>query len=155
MNKQKFLSYAVVGLMLMNIALMAFLFFRKPPPPRGHRGGHNDGPKKMVIKRLGFDAEQSAEFEKLIDAHKASIANTEKSIRQSKDALFASIANPNDALKDSLINRLGELQRDIERAHYTHFIELKSICRPDQIDEFNQFTKQFSKFFDPKRGKRK
>jgi hypothetical protein len=54
--------------------------------------------------------------------------------------------------KDSLENKLGELQRQIETVHYNHFTDIKKLCKPEQLENFNALTHDLAKFFAPERN---
>ena len=63
MNRNK-LQLAIIGVLaLINIALISFFIFTKPPhPPKGN-------PKKIVIEKLNFNEEQIQAYENLIKKH--------------------------------------------------------------------------------------
>lgn len=149
MTKIKLLSIAVVGLLLINIGILAFLFLRKPvpPPDRPMRGG--EGPKNSIIERLHFDKEQIAQYEKLIEQHQQNIRELSGQVRKTKNQLYSTLATDADTNKDSLENKLGELQRQIESVHYSHFTDIKKLCKPGQLESFNALTQDLAKFFAP------
>jgi hypothetical protein len=149
MTKIKLLSIAVIGLLLINIGILAFLFLRKhvPPPDRPMRG--REGPKNIIIERLHFDKEQVAQYEKLIEQHQQNLQQLDGQIRMTKNQLYSTLATDNIAGKDSLANKLGEIQRQIESVHYNHFTDIKKLCKPEQLENFNALTHDLAKFFAP------
>ena len=158
MSKIKLLTIAVIGLLLINIAIVGFLMFRKPPqshggrPPMGQQGQpplQQDGPKDVIIDKLHFDKEQAAQYEKLIEQHQAIIKSLNDSIRDAKNNLYSSLTNENFTGKDSLIAKLGLLQRRVELTHYDHFAAIKTLCKPDQLENYIALTKEISRFFAP------
>ena len=151
MSKIKLLSISVIGLLLINIAIVCFLFFKKPPhPPEGMRPPMDQaGPKNIIIERLHFDKEQVVTYEKLIQAHQATVKLMDDSIRHAKHALYQTLSHESFAGKDSFLNRLSFLQKKIELLHYGHFSDLKKICRPDQLDSFNELTNELARLFAP------
>jgi periplasmic protein CpxP/Spy len=152
MSKIKLLTAAVAGLLLINLGLVAFLFFRKPPhPPQGRGRIENEGPKKIIIEKLHFDKEQTAQYEALITEHRVSIKSLRDSISAEKNNLYQLLAGKNEAGKDSLIIHLGSLQQQIELAHYKHFDAIKKLCRPNQLDDFNKLTKDLADYFSPRK----
>ena len=108
-----------------------------------------EGPKRIIIERLHFDKDQVAEYEKLIDEHQSSIRSADDSIRIVKNGLYQTLNNENFAGKDSLVARLGVLQNQIEGVHYNHFAQLKKLCKPGQLNAFNDLTKDLARFFAP------
>lgn len=158
MSKIKLLTIAVIGLLLINIGIVGFLMMKKSPmppkgrPPIGMEGklpGKQDGPKKIIAERLHFDKEQVVAYDKLIAAHQISVKALNDSIKIAKNNLYQSLQSENLAGKDSLVNLLGVLQKQIELVHYEHFARLKKICKPDQLNDFNELTKELARFFAP------
>ena len=158
MSKTKLLSIAVIGLLLINITMVSFLILRKPPPPpegrppmglEGQPSSQDDGPKNVIIDRLGFDKEQVAAYEKLIAEHQASVKSLQDSIHLIKNALYQTLNHNAFTGKDSLINQLNIFQKQMELTHYDHFTALKKLCRPDQMDRFNKLTNELARFFTP------
>ena len=150
MSKMKLLTVAVAGLLLVNLGIVAFLFFHKPPhPPQGRDGMEKGGPQKAIIEKLHFDKEQAAQYEALITEHRVSIESLRDSISTEKNNLYQLLASENTAGKDSLLTHLGSLQQQIELAHYKHFDAIKKLCRPNQLDDFNKLTKDLADYFSP------
>lgn len=150
MSKIKLLSIAVIGLLFVNLGLVAFLFFRKPPHTAGGRPPlSKDGPKKLIIERLHLDKEQVTQYEHIIEVHQAGIKSLDDSIKIAKNNLYQSLTDENFTSRDSLIARLGLLQRKIELTHYDHFAAIRKICNPEQLAYFNGLTKDLAKFFAP------
>ncbi len=150
MSKIKLLTLAVVGLLVMNLCIVGFLFFRNPPhlqggPPPFEEGG----PKRRIIEMLHFDEGQVREYEKLIDQHMVSIKELNEQIRDTKSNLYQTLhAEKGDSnKKDSLFNQLGALQKEIETIHYAHFMEIKKLCKPDQSEYFNTLINYLADFF--------
>lgn len=154
MNKIKFLMVIVVGLCLINIGLMAFIFFHRPPPPgpdmHGPPGIHpEDRPRHLIIKRLDFDEAQIMQYDTLIEAHRSSVRKLEDSIRTTKNQLYATLNENGDAAKDPLVAKLGSLQRQMELVHYSHFGDIKKICKPNQLQRFKELTADLAAYFRP------
>jgi periplasmic protein CpxP/Spy len=156
MSKLKLLSIAVIGLLVMNLCLAGFLLLRKPPlPPVRGASFANDAPKKKIIELLHFDNEQVTQYEALIKHHRESIRTLRDNLRETKSNLYHTLNEENSADKDSLTNELGALQKKIEAVHYNHFMEIKKLCKPDQLGYFNTLTDELADFFNPeKEGRR-
>src|SRR6185436_8838903 len=89
MNKIKLLTIAVIGLLAINLGVLGFLFLRKPPMHEGPGGPPEDRPKKIIIERLHFDKEQTAQYEQLISHHRDSIRDLDRQIRKAKSDLYS------------------------------------------------------------------
>lgn len=155
MNKIKFLMVVVVGLCLVNIGLMAFIFFRQPPGPpgpdmHGPPGMHpEDRPRHLIIQKLAFNEAQVRQYDTLIEAHRASVRKLEDSIRNTKNELYATLNGNGSAAKDSLVVKLGLLQQQMEQIHYSHFEDIKKICTPQQLQQFKELTAELAAYFRP------
>lgn len=160
MSKIKILSIAVIGLLVLNLCIVGFLFLRIPlrpsdrpdgPPPLGQ-----PEPRKEIIEGLRFDSIQVGRYEVLIDNHKESIKALSDSIRSTKSRLYQTLNTENKSVKDSLIEKLGSLQKSIEQTHYNHFDEIKKLCKPDQLKDFEELTSRLVGFFGrPEQGPRR
>lgn len=146
MSKLKLLTIAVIGLLLINLGIIAWLFLQKPPAHEGRPSG-GEGPKLIIIERLHFDETQVAAYETLIKAHQSAIHHTEDSIRITKNQLYATLTIEGHAGKDSLITKLSDLQQQIEEIHYNHFTDIRKLCKPDQLGDFNRLTDDLARFF--------
>ena len=155
MSKIKLLTIAVLLLLLANIGLITILVLNKPPhipPPR--MGMNEQEPKRIIIEKLHFNENQIAQYEILINVHQATIKELNNSFNQVKNSLYQTLLNEKTIIKDSLINQLGLLQIKIETTHYNHFKEIKSICLPNQLANFNELSKELSTFFSPDKKNR-
>ncbi len=148
MSKIKLLTVAVIGLLVLNLCMVTFLFFRKPPPPRLRA----EGPKKIIIHRLHFGAQQATQYEMLINKHQEIIHLLEDSIRSAKNNLYKTLTTTNHPGKDSLIGQLSHLQQQIELTNYSHFEAIRKLCKPDQIGDFNKLTEDLARFFDRRKN---
>jgi hypothetical protein len=133
-----------IGLLVINMLLIGYVFFTKNKPPR------HEGPKKIIAERLHFDAQQINEYNKLIEIHQEKITEKDSQIRLAKNELYGCINSNNGTLKDSLENRLGQLQIEIEKIHYNHFLDIKKLCRENQLNDFNALLKDMAQLFSKK-----
>jgi periplasmic protein CpxP/Spy len=149
MSKIKLLSIAVIGLLAVNIATVGFLLLRKPPmPPKGiPQLEQKGGPKEIIIDKLHLDKEQVTAYEALIVAHRESVKGLKDSISNTKNNLYQSLKTETFTGKDSLITLLSDLQKRIESVHYDHFMQIKKICRSEQMADFNKLTNELAFYF--------
>ncbi len=148
MNKTKLLTIAVAVLFLMNVGVISFLLLNKPPRPDGDRNG--EGPKHIIIERLRFDKAQIDRYDSLIEQHQQTIRSADEEIMLLKRKLFSLLPSPDPAKEDSLIERIGTVQRRVEHAHIDHFSGIRMICRPDQMNDFNSLSHELAELFLPK-----
>ena len=147
MNKQNlFWTILVSLLVIINIISLSILWKGRP----GHRLAESrlDHEKrhkrteKMIHKRLGLDEAQMIEFKDARQRHFQKTREIEKQLKEKKKILFQKNMNGVN------LNDVTPLMEDISRLHlkidsltYEHFAELRSYCRPDQIEDFDRFLK--------------
>lgn len=144
MNKVKFLYLLIAILVATNVGVLLFMFSHKPPHPP-----MEGGPKNEIAHKLNFSPEQVEKYETIIKDHRSSIDKIESEIKTSKNNLFSTLKLSKSTKKDSIITKLGDLQEEIESAHYSHFEKLKAICIPEQMDEFEELTNELGRLFAP------
>jgi periplasmic protein CpxP/Spy len=149
MSKIKLLSIAVIGLLAANIAVVGFLLLRKPPmPPMGiPQAEEKKGPKQIIIDKLQFDKEQVVAYEAIIAEHREAVKGLKDSISDTKNHLYQSLKTETFVGKDSLINLLSALQKRIESVHYEHFAQIKKLCKPEQMRDFDRLTNELAFYF--------
>lgn len=141
MNKIKLLTFAVIGLLLLNLATLSFLFLNPP-------GGNHHKPQEIIIDKLHFDENQQKQYKHIIEWHSHRINDLDDKFKTTKENLYQLLAqNVDEKKKDSLISVLANYQREIEITHFKHFQEIKKICRKDQLQDYNDLTSELSKIF--------
>ena len=149
MNKTKLLSFAVIALLLLNFGILVFLFLSKDKDgPRGRKM-----PREIVIEKLHFNDNQIIEYDKKIKIHRETITTLDDSIKVVKNELYQLLNFETVDLvkKDSLYSKLANYQKQVETTHFNHFLEIKAICKKEQLADYNDLTKELSSLFAPKR----
>lgn len=150
MNKVKILSISVVALILLNLCVLIYIAQKPTQPPPFENGTPRDenNPGHIIIKKLQFNKAQIDQFNALKNQHRLQIKQFNAAIKQTKTFLYQSISKDTDKnYSDSLIERLGSLQVDIERTHYQHFQSIKAMCTPDQQERFKALMEEIGGFF--------
>ena len=151
MNKIKLLTFSVIGLLVLNFGILGFLVLSKPQNNNQFEQRHQR-PKTLIIKKLKFNASQIQIYQVLIDDHRSKIRFTEDKIRKSKNELYQ-LLNQNivaDKTKNEIIDSLASYQKQIEIIHFNHFIEIKKLCKKEQLQDFNLLTMELSDMFSKK-----
>ena len=152
MDKVKLLTYAVIGLLLLNVGIIGFLFFSRPNrnPEENHRR-----PKEFIAEKLHFDANQNEKYESIIPIYKNKIDSLDAINRKLKSELYSQLKLPvvNTIVKDSIINLFLANQKQIEQLHFKHFQDIKSICKSSQLEDFNALTQELGKMFSNQNSK--
>jgi hypothetical protein len=142
MNKIKFLQVLIVALFFSNLLVVYYAFQLTK-----NRGFNPDGPKKLVIEKLHFDEQQISAYEELIDEHRKQIREKNEAIRNQKLALYQQLNSENDSLKTIYLAGIANLQAEVEEIHYKHFIDIKKLCKPEQLSSYEAFSKEILKIF--------
>ena len=152
MDKIKLLTYAVIGLLLLNVGIIGFLFFSRPNrnPEVNHRK-----PKEFISEKLHFDANQNEKYESIIPIYKDKIDSLDAINRKLKSELYSQLKLQvvNSAIKDSIINLFLANQKQIEQLHFKHFLDIKNICKASQLNDFNALTQELGKMFSNQNSK--
>jgi len=56
--------------------------------------------------------------------------------------------------KDSLITVINLNQKQIEETHFKHFEDIKKLCKPEQLDDFKEFSKELGRLFAPNKQRK-
>lgn len=152
MDKIKLLTYAVIGLLLLNVGIIGFIFFSRPNrnPEENHRR-----PKEIIAEKLHFDANQIDKYESIIPIYKDKIDSLDAINRELKSELYSQLKSQvvNSAIKDSIITLFLANQKQIEQLHFKHFLDIKSICKASQLQDFNALTQELGKMFSNQNSK--
>jgi hypothetical protein len=143
MTKNKFYIYTIVGLLITNLLLIGFFIFRKPPHPK------MDGPKKIIINSLHFDKNQIAQYDDLIVTHQNRMKDLKDKLNLEKGILYETLNSKdnNELKRDSILLRISKIETEIEKVNYQHFLDIKNICKPNQMGNFEKLTSKLVLFF--------
>lgn len=146
MDKIKLLTYSVIGLVLLNIGIIGFLYISRP-----NNNPHDLGrkPKDIIIEKLHFDANQIQKYEDFIKVYRNTIDSLNNNSREIKAVLYTQLKQPtvNNKVKDSLIQLTLVNQKRIEEANFKHFQDIKNLCTKSQLEDYNSLTEELEKLF--------
>jgi uncharacterized membrane protein len=122
-SQKKWLIGIIVLLVLMNMTILAFFWLGKRPP----------GPKKITnhfVKELNLSADQAATFGTLFEAHQVDSRGIMDSIRIYKEKMLETLVQPEKdvAELERLIQNIGVLESEKDKALVQHFIALENAC---------------------------
>jgi periplasmic protein CpxP/Spy len=148
MDKNKLMTISIIGLLLLNLCTLGFLFL-------GRHHGKHPMPKHIIAEKLNFDETQMKHYEELIHEHRSQIGSIEEKKINLRNQLYGQLLISNQsALKDSLLQELGKNQMEVEAAHYQHFVKIKSICKLEQAAQFEHLVGELSVMFSKKERRR-
>ena len=135
--------YGIIALLVaLNITvLMIVLGIPEPPKEFGHKPP-NLG--RLIEQELHFDAQQKEKLGELIDSHRAQTRKLDEQIKKIRGTYYESLADNQYTLaqQNQLLQQLGQLQMRIEKGRWQHFMAIKKLCRPEQLDDFSELTKE-------------
>ena len=152
MDKIKLLTYSVIGLILLNVGIIGFLFFSRS---NRNLDGNHRRPKEIIAEKLHFDANQNEKYESIIPIYKDKIDSLDAINRKLKSELYSQLKLQvvNSAIKDSIITLFLANQKQIEQLHFKHFLDIKNICKASQLEDFNALTQELGKMFSNQNSK--
>jgi len=140
--------YGIVALLVaLNITvLLIVLGMPEPPKEFGHRPP-NLG--RLIEQELHFDGQQKEKLGELIDSHRAQTGKLDAQIQKIRGTYYESLADNQYTLaqQNQLLQQLGQLQMRIEKGRWQHFMAIKKLCRPEQLDDFSELTKELVRAF--------
>ncbi len=143
MTKIKLLVAAVCLLVAVNL----FMMWQLAKPPR-FNGPEN---QKIIIEKLGLDANQVAQYDQLVGAHKRNIRMYDDSMKALKKELYTKSLIASDTVSaEAIIQQITEVQQSIEWLHYRHFEAIRALCRPDQLSAFDALAIDLASMFNPR-----
>jgi hypothetical protein len=139
-TQNKFLVLLVAILLIANLGLMLYFFiFRQK---EGNGGKPTRPVSDFIQKQVGFNADQTARFQKLRDEHKEAMKPIIEDMKKLKDSLYNLLRNPgaNDSVVIGLTNRIGEKQKEWELMIFHHFQKVRAICDSSQLPKFDSLV---------------
>ncbi len=140
MNQIKTFKILVVVLAIMNVSLLAIMWFHRPPMGEGPRG-HRDDMNRFLVHELRLNEAQRQQFDSLFDDHQQKLDAVKIRGRELHDLLFDELANTSSNKSDSLINLIGENRKSGEKALFEHLAKVRGLCDEKQKQKFDRIIK--------------
>ncbi len=168
-DKNKFLTAAVVILLISNIFILGFLWFNsskknsdndmpgRERPLYDDRLSNDDrrppegGPREFIIQELKLNEIQIQEYDKLIKEHQSGMKSIRENIRREKDDLWSifSKSEGDTAAAEKIASEIGNYQKQTELITFRHFSKLKELCNEDQKKKFDEIINEALKMMGP------
>jgi Spy/CpxP family protein refolding chaperone len=141
MNQIKTFKVLVIVLAIMNVSLLAIMWFHRPPMDGGPRERPNDM-NRFLVHELRLTEAQRQQFDALFDEHQQKMEAVKNRGRELHDLLFDELSNTSSTNKsDSLIGLIGENRKLGEKALYNHLSKVRLLCNEKQKQEFDRIIK--------------
>ena len=91
-------------------------------------------------------------YQKLIDQHRNDIRKKDAEILMLKRELYYYLTtNESETSIDSLTTEIGITQKQIEKIHFNHFLDIKALSKPQQLLKFNMLSEELIEIFNHKK----
>lgn len=142
MEKKIFYQYTILGLVALNIGVLAFFLFAKShrPPPRFAKNLQSE-----VIEILDLDQQQAATFRKMAAEHRLKMSAIDERRKKLLLPYLATLSDDSESSHpDSLLQRFQRAEREKITSTYQHFQEIKKILKKEQLPHFEVFIEKIS-----------
>lgn len=143
-SRQKWLLVLVGILLVTNIITLTVFFWTSrsqeeaaTPPPKPRMG-------KFIVDEMQFDSTQEAAYWEMRDSLMEAQKPVWDSIRAAKKRFFdlVNYTDVNDALLQARINEVLAHQKKLDIITFHHFQQVRTLCRPDQMQKFDTVIKE-------------
>ena len=136
MNKNTILISSLIAMVVLNVGLLAFMFFRgSHKPPQNRMSKEKAG--EIIQKEFGFNDVEMLEFDKSREQHFRSIEDLNQQIQKSSIAYYQ--MEENQPAKDSLLQVVTELSTSFYRINDEHIQQMRNLCAPDKKEALERF----------------
>lgn len=136
MNKNKYLTILVGLLASLNIAILCFIMFQKPPKHNFRPDRH---PKeKDLLHDLGFNEDQVIAFEESKEQYILESRQLNKELNIASKKYYQ--ADTKDSIRAILHKDIMRLTDNIYKVNLKHFDDLRSLCAPNQKNKMEEFV---------------
>ncbi len=136
--KNKFLTWAVILLLLANTATIAYFWLYRKGPADHPRQGQGSA-AAFLTGELALDAQQQKAYEELVRLHRLAAHPLRDSIRIARDAFFDLLKR--DKVSDSALQAAGRAVGDItgrlDLITFDHFRKVRVLCTDSQKIKFD------------------
>lgn len=131
---QKILTVAVILLILLNIALLGFIWKRRPAA-RMHDPEQRQRRTEMFLEhRLNLEDHQMEEFQSIRDSHQKKMQSYNQEMRRLNQNLHEAVVKNQPEMEKQTLQRIDSLQDHIQNQTVAFIHSLSDICNPDQKD---------------------
>ncbi len=146
MKRENILTWLVIFLTVLNGAVL-FYFISKEQAPEP------EPPDRIIVEALQFDDQQLAEFDRLKGDHHRKMVALNNRFRLTMGNYFLTLQT-NNIGKDSLEQLNADIEKERLSITYAHFVDLKKMCRADQLEKFNAFLPELIRLVGTPRPKK-
>jgi len=153
MSRTKLLTIAIIGLLLLNLGTLTFMFLQNSHHDLMHGSKDKEqGPKYIIIARMHFNQTQKLKYDDLVEEHRRGSRELHEESKALHDELFVLLKEReiDVAKKKTLIAQIAENQAKMERLNFDHFHDIKSLCKGVQLKYYDELVDDLGRLFSPK-----
>jgi Spy/CpxP family protein refolding chaperone len=141
MNQIKTFKVLVIVLAIMNVSLLAIMWFHRPPMDGGHRERPNDM-NRFLAHELNLSDAQQQQFDALFDEHQQKMEAVKNRGRELHDMLFDELSKTSSTTtRDSIIQLIAQNRINGEQLLFDHLVKVRAMCNEKQKQEFDRIIK--------------
>lgn len=149
-KRHKILIVAIVILVITNIASLSYMWSYKrdySTPPLHNNNDNRGGMGNFVVRELGFDSVQTAQYHELRDRFVTKQKVLIDSVKNLRKEFYEQLTT--DQLDSTSIEgyaqRISDVQALLDARTFNHFRRVKAICTPEQAAKYDTITKEVIK----------
>lgn len=146
-QKYRWALAGMLVLLVLNIATLVTIWMIRPPLPGS--GPEDDPPRRVqrfLRRELDLSADQQRTYQQLRSRHMAQTRSMVSELEESREAYFDLLHQPetprNEAKRDSLALRIGNIHAKLEESAYNHFKEMRNMLDEEQKQKFDSVIEQ-------------
>jgi Spy/CpxP family protein refolding chaperone len=153
-TQKRFMTWTIIILVILNLSALATILFRelrKPPPPPPSPERRPEEVQHFLERELNLSPEQAQQFEELRKQHHFQSRAVRDEIRRLRkeimDELFKS--SPDTTKVRKLSDEIGMKEAELVRILFYHFMDLESVCQPEQNGKFRALIQELLRMIAP------
>lgn len=147
-SKNKILVWAVILLMIANVALLATTwYFHHHGPQRPN------GPAEYLAKELRLSKQQKDQLHVLASQHHRQALQIQADIKNARDSFFNLLSQTHitDSLKQQAAARIANRLEALELLTFDHFQQVRTLCNGEQQKKFDEIIHHVLEIMGPPR----
>lgn len=154
-RKQLIVSRTVIVLVLLNIFLISFLFWKQIRPNHEPLIFPKNKAYKdisfVLKKELNLNEKQVSKLDKIRECYYLKEIDLKRKIKYYKDEMNEEMFNKNtdDNKIMTLAKQISSFEYQMEMLRYSQAKELKSVCTLEQQEKFEKLVKEIRDYFRP------
>ena len=154
-TKHKLLTRSVLFLVVLNLVTLGFFVWKEYKPQKEPllfpKNESYKDVSNILKKELHLSDKQVIQFNEIRSQNFAKQADLKRTIRDKKDAMNVEMFNKNTDEKKimQLAKQIADNEYAMELLRYNQAKELKAVCTPKQLEQFEKLVLEIRDYFRP------